>query len=439
MHALLAAVTLLGVVCLSQHARAQPGQGALRDPYPMRAPVPTEELLDKGLSLFKARRFAAAAALLERARARDPGDVDVLLLLGIAYYRTGDNGRAEPLLKRAARAGDQEAQASARLFLGLIYQSQGAADRARAELESASHAEGLGAAARGLAEGAAPHRLFGSLALSLEYDGNVPLTDYATWVKQPADSGDGDMLLVGSVSTRPWRRIGLSVGDTLSYRQQFRGDMQSYNLLLNSTWLGYSYLGESDRVRATTTLTYAMLGQASLYLDFEGKVSYRRRLWAKLGLGLTYTGHYRSYALADYAAFTGQTHGLLLEGSWGLFPEPVSVSVGYQALREQLDQDIFRAWAHGPTLRARARVHRLLELQLFATGLQRRFDLVPPAPGVQRQDFYLLTDLSLTVECTPWLDAFAGAMIIYNYSNDPAFMYMKPLGYLGVAASFSAL
>jgi hypothetical protein len=285
--------------------------------------------------------------------------------------------------------------------------------------------------------------------VSPEYDGNVPLTDYADWSANPQQSADGDVLFLASVNVRPLAN-GLTIGDTLSYRQQFI--LSNYNLLLNSTWIGYSYLGASDRLRATATFSYAMLGGSSLYVDLDGKFSYRRRLLSKLGLMFTYDVHYRDFQNPDYLAQSGLFQSLQGELGWGLFPQPVSLGIGYQAIREQTRTpdptdppgDDYRAWAHGPFLWLRARLHRRVELGLRTIFLQRVFDYVPgpelpQEQGIQRVDYALYNDLSVNITLKQWLEFFVSGTLIWNDSNWPAFLYLKPSTSLGLAGTFGLL
>jgi hypothetical protein len=203
-------------------------------------------------------------------------------------------------------------------------------------------------------------------------------------------------------------------------------------------------------VRASLGFTYAMLGGSTLYFAYDARATYRLRVWRKLGVGLSYAGVYRDYRQQDFMVFTGHTHTVQAELSYGTTPEPVSVSVGYSVVRDQLgppasgmERDDYRATAHGPTLRLLARPHRLVDILLIGALLHRRFEVKPVEDGAAdptalRQDTALSADLSVSVECTSWLEAFAGGALLYNHSNDAAFAFIKPMAYLGASASFSA-
>lgn len=409
----------------------------------------SDTALERGIAQFKERQFAAAVQSLNQARPEPGLRAAVLLMLGICHYRLGDLSRAEPLLRQVIREGDAEEQASARVFLGLLFQEQGAVDQARAEFGRVVGTPTLRDSARNLLQQNRPHRLLFTLLVSPEYDGNVPLTGYAAWSANPKASSDGDVLFLGAISVRPFS-VGFTFGNTLSYRQQFQN--MDYSLLLNSTWLGYSYLGQSDRFRVVATLNYALLGDSTLYLEGDARLSYRRRLWSKLGLALSYDGRYRDYRNASFLPLSGFIQALRTELVWGLAPQPVNAGIGYQAIREQTrtptEQDItiedYRAWAHGPTLFLRAGLHPRLELSFYGTYLQRIFDYVPGPElpleqGIGREDHVLSGDLSLNLRFTDWLELFVGSTLIYNDSNKAPFKYFKPTAYLGLAVFLGLL
>ena len=395
--------------------------------------------LGRGVSLFAERQFAAAAVLLEQVLRSElaPAQRDeVSLVLGICYYRLGEVTRAEKLLRQAVRSQDAEINASARLFLARLFAEQGADDEARGELREIAGAPTLRDAAQSLLRQARPHRLQFTLLLSPEYDGNVPLTDIVTWRNGGTPSQDGDLLFLASASLRPLGN-GFVIGDTLAYRQQFQ--LLDYDLLLNSTWIGYSYFGRANRLRVAATFNYALLGASSLYVDGDAKAIYRRALRGALGLLLSYDAHYRDYRNTDYAQLSGFMQTLQVGLDWGLPGQALRAGFGYSASREQTRtpdaseplEDDFRAWAHGPYGELRAR-HRRFELTLRTTFLHRVFDS-------GRVDYSLLQDLGLSVTLRSWLELFAGSTLIYNRSSNPIFHYFKPTASLGIAAYFGVL
>lgn len=423
------------------------------------ATAPGTSPLARSLALFKQKEYARAAPLLEEVM-RDPElRPDAVLLLGICRYRMGQLTQAERLLREAAGSQDAEARDAAKLFLGLVYDDLGATDQASAELDRAARSPAFSASAQRLLAQRRAHRLQISLLVAPEYDANVPLTDFESWRTNPVTAGDFDVLFLGAISVRPFR-FGLSIGDTVTYRLQTR--LRDYSLLLNSTWLGYSYAGSRDRLRVTAAMGYAIQGTSSLFLDFDGRLYYRRALRSHFGIAGGYEFRYRNYfrdtgatttdQINGYQPLSGQTHTGQLELGWGTSPEPIMVSVGYQLIRDQLQPpeppltvaDDYRAWAHGPLLRGRARLHERVELALTGTFLHRLFDYVPGPElpdevGVRRIDLTVTLDASLTVRFAGYFETFLGGSFIYNNSNKTSFHYMKPTAYLGIAAYFGLL
>lgn len=201
-----------------------------------------EATLSAALRHIHDKQYAAAVPLLKQAGGALPSDLAIRLLLGICHYRSGELGLAEGLLISAAGSAEVETANAARLFLGLLYRELGALDRAQVELDRASR--GLGLDSRNALGG--PRRLTGSATVGIEYDGNVPLTDLQTWRSDAKSSMDGNALFVGSLRLRPSLRIGIQLGDTLTYRPQFLLD--KYSLVHNALWLGYRYLGARNQV-----------------------------------------------------------------------------------------------------------------------------------------------------------------------------------------------
>lgn len=403
----------------------------------------TEPIADDALTLFRKQDYAAAVPKLRAQLESSPDDLEAWLLLGISQYRLGDLTAADEALRKATASPDRELAAAAHLFLSQLLDARGASDEARGELERAARAPALGAASLHLQKSRLVRRLSITLLVGPELDGNLPLTSLTAWSAAPTDSLDGDVLLLVSASLRPIRRIGLSIGSTLSYRQQFRN--QAYSLLLSSSWLGYTYQGESNLLRVQGLVSYALMGGSPLYVDGGFRGTYRRKLRGIVGMSFTYEGRYRDYLREDFLPLTGHTHTGQLEVSFGLRPEPVSANLGYQVLREELEppdpaypkQD-FRALAHGPLFRLRARPQRLIELSVLGSLLHRRYDYID-SNARRREDAYLYTDVSLSADVHRYVELFLGCTLIYNYSNDSDYSYFKPLAYAGLAAHFSVL
>ena len=435
----LEALTLAGVLmCLDLPVRAE-------------GPVarPTQRALKQALALFQATNYADAIPLLRVAQADLELRAEVVLLLGISLYRTGELQQAEPMLREAARSPDPETQDAARLFLGLLFDELGATDQAQDQLGQTTASQAFGPSAQRLLQQRRPHRILITLLVAPEFDANVPLTDQATWQKAPLDSADGDMLLLASLGFRPFR-IGLSIGNTLSYRQQFR--LTEYSFLLNSSWLGYSYASARHRFRISTSVDFALLGGNKLFVDFDARMSERIKVWSQFGIAASYGFRYRSYFASDYQSLSGQTHAGQLDLSWGTTPEPLLINLGYQLVRDQLQapvaplsvSDNYQAWAHGPQLRSRAKLHSHVEWALSAQYLLRTFDYVPgpelpSEQGVRRIDHFVSIDTSIIFRFGGRFETFVGGSLITTQSNKAAFTYLKPTAYLGIAAYFGLL
>lgn len=408
-----------------------------------------QESLEQALPLFRSQKYAQAIPLL-RAAIQDPGQrKDVVLLLGICLFRTGALTESEQHLREAAEAEDRDTKEAAQLFLGLLFDEQGATDQALSQLGKATASQEFGSAAQTLREQRRPHRLLLSMMVAPEFDGNVRLTDVANWSSAPQSASDGDILFLASLGVRPFS-FGLGFGNVISYRQQIT--LRDYSLLLNSTWLGYSYAGTRNRFRAHTSFNVAMLGSTLLFLDFTGRISHRVKLWSQLGLGGSYEFRHRKYSPEDYQSLSGQTHTGQLDLSYATVPDPVMITLGYQLVRDDLEipktpllmSDDYRAVSHGPLFRMRARLHKRVDWSILSQYLRRQFDYVPgsdlpSANGVARADHYVNVDTSLSVRFGGYFETFFGGSFAYNQSNRTGFSYLKPTAYVGLAAYFGLL
>lgn len=439
-------VSALPVSAPSQHPADQASAASDAPPARHAADIDVDGQLRQALTLLKQRDYAAARAALLQAHAQlrrsDPRFFDTLLLLGICAYRLEKLDAAELELQQAAESSDSETRGQAAIFLAQVYAEQGASDQARRELSNAAGSLALRESAERLLRQNRPHRLHLSLLVSPEFDGNVPLSplyldgpSLPAWQRDPQASMDGDVLFLASVGVRPLRS-GLLFGNTLSYRQQLQ--LTDFNLLLNSTWLQFSHLSATNRLRLSGALSLAVLGSSFMYLDGTARVQYRRRLRTQWGLSGTYEARYRDYRKVDFAALSGLSQTAQLELGFGLSPQPVSFGIGYQGLREQTqspDADMtqdFRAWVHGPLLWLRARLHTRVELSLTSTLLHRLFDS-------GRVDYAIYQDINLQISMVSWLSAFVGGSVLFNQSSEPFFQYVKPSISIGLLAYIGML
>lgn len=408
-----------------------------------------QDALQEAIPLFRAQKYAQAIPLLASASEDVALRKEVVLLLGICHLRTGASQKAEPFLREAAASAEPETRDAAQLFLGLLYDEQGATDQAQQQLGKTTGSQAFGSAAQTLLQQRRPHRLLVSLLLAPEFDGNVRLTDTANWKNAPGSASDGDILFLVSLGVRPFS-IGLGFGNVVSYRQQLT--LRDYSLLLDTTWLGYSYAGSRNRLRVQTAFNVAMLGSSLLFFDFTGRLYDRVTLWSRLGLAASYEFRHRSYQQADYQSLSGQTHTAQLELSYATIPDPVMFSLGYQLVRDALEppvsplaaSDDYRAYSHGPFVKLRARLHKRVEWSLTSQYLRRQFDYVPGADlpslqGTARADHFLSADTSLSVRFGGYFETFFGGSMTWNQSNWAVFSYLKPTAYAGIAGYFGLL
>ena len=91
-------------------------------------------LLNLGLCLYRQERFADALPFLERGAQLDPANANAHLLYGITLVMTGDDARAEPVLRKAYEQGGKR-YAKALLYLSRLYARRRDYPRAAEALE----------------------------------------------------------------------------------------------------------------------------------------------------------------------------------------------------------------------------------------------------------------------------------------------------------------
>jgi tetratricopeptide (TPR) repeat protein len=392
----------------------------------------TDALIERGVACFRDGDFACAERALQAAHVRDPRDADVGLLLGITEYRLGHPADAEPLLRAAAASSDAETASSARIFLGLVASDRGEIDTAQAEFDAAARGgpSDLGDSARGLMASHGAKRWQLVLLVRPEFDSNVPLFPLTPLVIGDKAQADGDLLILGAATYRPWRRIGLSVDETASYRQQFT--LFDYSMFANQLSPRYDYVGRNDRVALAYTFELMTLGGRLFTLGHVADAAYRRRLLADLGLGVRYTFRYRDYFPEGYAPFSGPTHTGVVEASWGAPEQRLEIAAGYVLSYELTPTDrSFTALGQGGRLRARLHVGKRLDVGFTGWAVYRAFD------DVTRRDTQLYGDLSLAIDLTRHIGLLVGGSVVRNLSTLPDYDYLKATGHLGVAFGYA--
>lgn len=388
----------------------------------------------RGTALFRQNNCAAAQPLLTRARQAPGAEPDLSILLGICLLHSGESLLALQVLLPFRAHSDPEIAEAARLFIALAHRELGAEQAAQRELERL-----IPGAARPPGPGPGPgpasaSRLVLRAGLALEFDGNVPLTDRATYEASPTPSMDGNAVISVGFLARPFRQRGLMIGDTLTYRPQFR--LHAYTFLHNTTSLAYQHTTSRHRLLVAGAFSQALLDYHLLYLDGEGRLSYRHRPLGNplIGVNLAYLGRYRDHPAPEFASFTGHTHQLQLDVQ-GQTPHGLLFwQLGVQGLREQLaapdptvEQSLnFRAWGLGLFANLSLQPHRRVQLDAFGQYVRRWYSEQP----IMRLDDYGALDLSATV-LTKYVDVYLGGSLYLNDSTDAAFAYLKPVAYIG--------
>lgn len=394
--------------------------------------APDPSPLERGVALVQAHRYAAAVAPLAAAHAADPADPDAALLLGIAYYQTGEHGRARPLLEQVERDGDADAQASARVFLGLIADASGELERARGyyALVARSPTE-LGPSGRRLLDRSGPERWSVAAILRPGFDSNVPLLPGTAIEPSTGDRADADLTLIGSAAVRPLPGIPLVLDETASYRKQAAlgaydslGDVLGATLVLadraNQASLAYHFEGST-------------LGGARYELGHVVDAGYRRALGG-YGLALRYTFAARDYAQDAYAGYTGRYHTAIAEAAWGGPAAPHELAIGYVLERDATDEPALAAIAHGGRIAARVRPWRGGELRVSASASARLFD----AAAMGRRDLLARGEAALYLEVSRAVGLVLGLTLVRNASNVADDDHAKATAFAGVIVAASS-
>ena len=366
--------------------------------------------LEHGIAAFRAGAFTSAIAPLEAAHAAEPDDADTALLLGIAYYRVGRAGDARPLLELAEARGDRDAQASARVFLGLIAEEHGDDDRARAyfSLVAGSSTE-LRASGRLLLDRSGPERWALVAILRPGYDSNVAVLP-ATAAAQGMRSADADMTLVAAATGRPSLELPIVLDETIVYRKQ--AQLSAYDMLTD-TLGGTATFG---RARLAYHFEAALLGGARYDIGHVAEASFRRGV-----VGARYTFAARDYAQDAYAAYSGFEHTGALEAHWR------DVTVAYVIDRDATTGAMLAATSQGGRADVSAGAFRG-----SAIVLDRQFDENGRVDVQARIDGAVFLDISRT------LGVVIGATLVRNASNAPDFDYTKWTVFAGLVLGTSS-
>jgi tetratricopeptide (TPR) repeat protein len=387
--------------------------------------------LERGIARFQAGDFAASIAPLAAAHASEPADLDTSLLLGIAYYRTGDAARARPLLLAAAGSADPDTRDSAHIFLGLIADGEGDIAQARtyydAVARSTSASSDLVHSAQQLLD-RGTERFAVVAVVRPELDSNVALLPSTT----TADGGgraDSDMFVLARVSVRPFRGLGLVIDQALSYRKQTR--LSDYDALASVSGASWSHRGDVYRALLGYHLDLSTLGGARYQLGHTVDAAGRRALWGSFGIAVGYQLVARTLYPEAYAGYTGVTQTGTARLSWSA--ESLELELGYALAREQTDDATLSAVSGGGQLSGRIALGRTADLRLFTQVSDRPYD----AAAMGRRDLQVRADASLYVELSSHFGMVAGGSLLHNVSSVMDLDYTKWTAYVGLIAAAS--
>jgi len=382
--------------------------------------------LARGLARFEAGEFAAAIGPLEAAHAADPSDLDADLLLGIAYYRCNDPGRARPLLALAEHSPDPEIRDSARIFLGLLADATGDTAGALGYYEGVAHgSSSLATSGRELLDRGRGERLSAALVIRPELDSNVPLLP-ATATPTGGGTGDRDLFVLALVRVRPFDAVAVTLDETVAYRKQMQ--LTDYDLASSVTGATWSHLGADYHAALGYHFDASTLGGALFQLGHTVDAGARGVIAGSFGVAASYQLAVRTLYPDAFAGYTGTVQTATARLSW--LARGWELEVGAVIGREVTDDPALSAVASGGQLTGRLRMGRA-DLRLFARAADRRYD----AAALGRRDFQVRADASVYVDLTPHLGAVLGGSWLDNRSNAMDDGFVKWTGYLGVVVA----
>jgi len=382
--------------------------------------------LERGLARFEAGEFAAAIGPLEAAHAADPADLDTDLLLGIAYYRCDDPGRARPLLATAAHSLDPETRDSAQIFLGLLADAAGDAAGALGYYDSVAHgSSSLATSGRELLDRGRGERLSAALVVRPEVDSNVPLLP-ATTAPTGGSTGDRDLFVLALLRVRPFDAVAVVLDEAPAYRKQMQ--LTDYDLASSVTGATWSHLGAAYHAALGYHLDASTLGGARFQLGHTVDAGGRRAIAGAFGVAASYQLVVRTLYPDAFAGYTGTVQTAAAQLSWRA--PAWELEVGAVIGREATDDPTLSAVAGGGQLAGRLRLGRA-DLRLFARAADRRYD----AAAAGRRDFQVRADASVYVDLTRHLGAVLGGTLLDNRSNVMDDGFVKWTGYLGVVVA----
>jgi tetratricopeptide (TPR) repeat protein len=388
----------------------------------------SEAAFERGLARFQAKDFAGAIAPLAEAHAADPDDADTALLLGIAYYRTGQLALARPLLEQAERDSDADGKASARVFLGLIAEQGGDVDSARDYFGLVARSStSLGASGRLLLEESGPERWSVAGIARAGYDSNVALQPGSPGRGKGKGLGDGDLTLLGAATGRPVDGTPLMLDETLLYRHYAQDT--DYDMLADVVGATYTLSAPASRAALAYHFDASTLGGTRYELAHLVDVSARHSLPAGTSVGAAYRFAARDYGRA-YAGYSALVQSVVLDVARGTPGTPHELSLGYVWQHEPTDDPTLAYNGNGARAALRLRAAKSVEIRATALAIDRRYNFM----SAGRRDEYLTLDATMYVDLSRTWGFMAGTALTRNVSNANGFDYTKLVLFAGLLA-----
>ena len=267
-----------------------------------------EIALTKGQYAIELQDFATAIDHLKKALELKPGDKAARTSLGIAYSRSGDNGRAREVLEQAVKDDPADSRAQYELALVLGKLGQGEESKRMMAAVAKSNDPELSAAAKNYLEGTVPggkKRLNVKLSGGIQYDSNVIL--------------EPDSAVVPGVKNSDWRAV-LTLNGDYRFLQTARADAEvGYALYqsLHNDLTDFNVQQHTGKVSGQYALTKSVSAELEydFHYTFVGGDHYSTTNWFGLRLPAKLTAEsltephaaYELKRFIDTPVFTGQT------------------------------------------------------------------------------------------------------------------------------------
>ncbi|HEY6035911.1 MAG TPA: hypothetical protein VIV58_16665, partial [Kofleriaceae bacterium] len=353
---------------------------------------------------------------------------DTKLLAAIALYQSGDFTAAASALRSIIAHGGKEA-AGAHFFAGLIALRHHDGEAAVTDFEAARGDPAYSELADSMLRLARRDgAIAGMLLVQNELDSNpalLPDTPPVGATTGPRQADD-DLLLLGTVTARPWRWLWLR--DVLSWRKQVT--LTSLDFFGETAQIGVELGDGKDRVAIRYDFDDDLLAGNGYLVASRGTVAVRHELDA-VTLGAGYALRRRDYLQTAEAPFTGWVHELEASATFHVTPRFDLEARGF-AWRELATDPVFANDAAGARLAAHALLGGRTRFAAAASAYYAGYAAAEP-DGVLRDDLHGEASADVEVDLGDHVFAIAGASALGNRSTVEDFRYWKLVARCGIA------